>query len=340
MKLKNYIATFVFLVGSAVSFSQPLTSKAYTCYNENDNECARTWIDSAIVSSERDNPQTWQLRGAIYRRLESPENKDYRSIAIESFVQARTLDTEGQYVDKTNELLYKTIIRYYNDAVTSLENNELVASETSYNTYKEKSNNYLKEKQDFRQSDIDYFNALGSHYMGEIDLLGSGEQKEKLSQKAVEVFQNVLALDSLNWQANFNIGIIFYNQGADLAMHADPFTFSGDIEELDRMLTRSSELFKEALPFLHRAERADPSNVGALEGLTGCYYGLNDDDNFNKFQKLLDEHQLPELLQKIEENPNDLVVLKELVRIYSKTIIDEEKYDKYKAVYDKLKTDQ
>ena len=324
------------LVPATGLFAQSLTAKAYECYQQQDFECARSLVDSAIVSDERSNSQTWQLRGVIYRKLETPAQMDYRNIAIESFVQARNLDKENAYKAKIDDLLYNTIIRYYNDAVTHLESNELKESEKSYTLYKDRTLKYLNPKQSFDQSDIDYYNALGSRYMSKLELLESGSKKDEVSEKAISLFQHVIDIDSVNWQANFNIGIIHYNHGADLAMHADPFTFTGDIEELDKMLTQSADLFRMALPFLKRAKRIEPNNISALEGLTGCYYGLNDDENYKKFQKLLDEQTVNDWLDKYNKNPKDIKVVRELVRIYSTTLKDEAQYDKFKTIYDQL----
>lgn len=340
MKLSRYIALVVLLLSGAQSFSQGLTSRAYDCYNNKDYACAQKWIDSAVVSDERMNSQTWQLRGVIYRKMETPDNQDYRSIAIESFVQARNLDPDGNFKAKIDELMYNTIIRYYNDAVTHLDNNNLDDSEKAYSQYKEKTVSYLNKDEDFKQTDIDYYNALGSRYMSQLELLKTGDKREKLSAKAIGMFEKVIQIDTSNWQANYNAGIIYYNNGADLAVQADPFKFTGDIIELDNMLSRSAELFEEALPYLHRAYRIDPKHIGTLEGLTGCYYGLNDDDNYNKFQKMLDVEQLDDLLKQFDKNPNDFDVVKELVRIYTKTLPNEAQYDKFKPIYDKLKEQQ
>ena len=336
MRRLREILLFVLLMGGFSAFAQPLTGKAYECYQASDWACAKTWIDSAIVSEERNNSQTWQLRGVIYRKLETPQTLDFRNIAIESLVQARNLDVDNKYKDKIDELLFNTIIRYYNDAVTYLEGSSLKESEKTYHVYKEKYSKYLNPGNDFKQSDIDYYNALGSRYMGEIELLEASPKKDELIDKAIGLFTYVIELDSTNWQANFNTGIIYYNRGADLAMHADPTLFIENIEELDKLLTRSVELFKQALPYLHRAYRLDSSNVGVMEGITGCYYGLNDNDNYPKYQKILDEHQIDSLMERQAKNPNDLDILRDILRIYSQTIINEEQYLKYKAIYDKL----
>lgn len=329
---KNILIMLLMLLSKA-GLAQDYTTKAYDCYKTQDFACAQVWIDSAIVSDERFNSQTWQLRGIIYRKLETPENLEYRDIAIESFLQARNVDSTGEHKEKIDDYIYKTVIRYYNDAVTYLENNDLENSEASYQTYKTKYKKYVDPAFNFDTTDIEYYNALGSEYLRRLSVL-SGKDRESASKKAIQSFDKVLAIDPNNYQANFNVGIIYYNDGADLVMSMDPL--NTPIEDLTANIAKSEEMFQKALPKLQKAYEINPKSQEAVEGLAGSYYGLNDDENYNKYQKLLDEMRLPELLAAYEKNPKNKEVVKELVRIYSNTVIDEEAYKKYKAELDKL----
>lgn len=268
--------------------AQSYTAQAYDCWKSQDFECAQTYIDSAIVSNERFDSQTWQLRGLIYRKLESPENADYRSISIESFVQARNLDTANVYKEKIDGYLYNTIIRYYNDAVNLMGEQKLVESENSYLLYKGQYKKYIQKDYDFGESDIQYYNALGSEYLKNLGSL-EGEERKQKSAKAIQCFETTLSIDSLNYQATFNIGIIYYNEGADLLMNLDPF--NTDIEQLNLQQENAMILFEKALPYLHKAYKLNPNSKEVVEGLAGSYYGLNDDENYNRWKELLDKMQ-------------------------------------------------
>lgn len=325
--------TFVLAIAGNTLFGQGYTSNAYECYKQEDFSCARTWIDSAIVSEERFDAQTWLLRGVIYRNLDSPENPEFRNIAIESFIQSKNIDSTSANKDKVDSYIYKTVVRYYNDAVTYLESNKLSESENAYVVYKGKFKKYIDPSFNFDGTDIEYYNALGSEYLKRLSTL-TGEEREKNSARAINAFEMVLAIDPNNYQANFNIGIIYYNDGADLVMNMDPV--NTPIEKLAENLERSEILFNNALPKLLKAFEINPSSREAVEGLAGSYYGLNDDDNYMKYQTILDEIKLPGLLEAYQKNPNDVEVLSELVRIYSSTIKNEEEYKKYKEELDKL----
>lgn len=330
-KLKHILLIAITLVLTS-SYGQQYTTKAYGLYQAGSYEEAKIYVDSAIVSNERFNSQLWQLRGLVYRKLESSENSDFRTIAIESFVQARTLDEEGKYKEKIDGYLYNTIIRYYNDAVTYLGEKELENSESSYALYKGKYKKYVEEGFDFNQNDIEYYTALGSEYLKLVSSL-QGEQKTKQTEKGIHFFKLVLDIDKNQFGPNLNIGVMYYNNGADLIMNMDPLT---PIEEIPLIEENAQEFFRKALPYLLEAHRIEPDRIDVIEAITGCYYGLQDDDNYNKYQKTLDEKNLPKLLDKHSANPKDQEVVRELVRIYSTTFKDDEKYKKFADILNNL----
>ncbi|MCG8576222.1 MAG: hypothetical protein MI810_15130 [Flavobacteriales bacterium] len=220
--------------------------------------------------------------------------------------------------------------------MTALEANDLKESEKSYELYKSKQVQYVNPSQDFHQSDIDFYNALGGQYMNNMSILPEGAQRDEIRAKGIAFFEKVLELDAENFQANFNVGLIHYNEGVDITMAMSGST-DLSIEMIIENTGRSEELFFTALPYLHKAEKMDPKSEETIEGITGCYYGLHDDENYNKYRKILDEMIIDDLLKSYDANPNDLDVVKELCRIYSTTIKNQQEYDKFKAVYDKLR---
>ena len=326
------ISLIVFALVASNVYAQVHTIKANECYKAKDYNCAQANIDSAITSSERFNSQTWQLRGLIYLKLEEAKGKDSRDIAIESFVQARNLDSTGVHTDKIANFIKNAVIRYYNDAVVYLEKGDLENSESSYVLYKGKFKKYLNPKQDFGQQDIEYYNALGSEYLKLVPRL-SGDEKAKKVAKGIHFFELILKQDTTLFQPNFNVGIMYYNDGADLIMNMDPLT---PIEEIPIIEERAQQGFRNALPFLHRAHRIEPERLDVIEAIAGCYYGLQDNDNYLKFQTILDKKNLPILLEKIQQSPKDEVVLQELCRIYSATLKDKEQYNKYLKILEEL----
>lgn len=331
--LRN-ILIFIFLLGG-VAFGQQYTTKAYGLYQEGKYEEAQQYADSAIVSNERFNSQLWQLRGLIYRKIEDKSgDKENRNIAIESFVQARNLDEEGKYKEKIDGYLYNTVIRYYNDAVTLMSEKELESSESSYTTYKAKYIKYIDAEMNFDQNDIEFYTALGSEYLKLVSTQ-SGEEKTQNTAKGVNFFKEVLKIDGNQFGPNLNIGIMYYNNGADLIMNSDPLT---PIEEIPLIEARAQEYFKKAMPYLEKAHQLKPDRIDVVEALTGCCYGLygSENEEYKKYQKILDEKNLPLLLNKHKANPKDKHVIQELVRIYSTTFKDDQQYKKYAEILNNL----
>ncbi len=315
-----------------MGLSQSLTGEAFESFKAKDMKGAMVLIDSAVQTTERFDSQTWQLRGIIYRSIEGYNPLYYREIAIESFVQAKAIDTIGVYQSQIDEYLKNTLVRYYNDAVEYLqEDQNLQKSEDSYLTYKKKYRMLLDPNFDFSQSDISYYNALGAAYLDKVSIVAE-DQKSAMRAKSIEKCINVIEIDSLNFQANLNIGLLYYNQGADYITKADPFMTIDDIVINQQ---KSKESFLNAIPYLKRAEKIKPLDKKLLIALMSCYYGLHKNDLYVKYQTKVDKMNIDALEDKHRKNPKDTEVLRELVRIYSMTLKDDTKRDYYRDLLDK-----
>jgi len=331
MKVIKHILFVVLIAFSNAGLTQDLTAKAHAMFQSKDYEAAKILIDSAIVTREKYNSQTWQLRGLIYRKLE-PQTIQNREVAIASFLEARKTDSTGIYKEKINEYLTNTIIRYYNDAVTYLGEGKYSESEKSYVTYKEKYRTLLVLNENFDARDVEYFNALGGGYTKQLSQI-IGKEYDIVFALAVNSLSKVLAIDSMNYLANLNTAVLYYNKGADLIVNQAPDT---PIEVFIENLAISEQLFLQALPMMKKAYTINPESVEVIEGMAGIYFGLNDDANWTLYQTQLDKINLPILLENHTKDPTNKETLKQLVRIYSSTFKDETKYLLYKSKLDQL----
>lgn len=330
MKLIRYISIFIVMLTASYSFAQSWTGQAYELYKAKDFESAKTAIDSAINSVERFDSQTWQLRGIIYRNISNGDQIYYREIALESFVHAKKIDSTGLYTAKINEYIRHTLVRYYNDAVTLLiEEGEFEKSEDSYNIYLREYRKLVDPGFDFTEKNINYYNAVGSEYLKKVEIV-EPSKKNALREKAIEYSLKVLEFDSLDFKANFNIGIVYYNMGVDYVLTIDPTETT--LEQLILNQKKSEEAFLKALPYLHRAEQLQPNNKAVQEALMGCYYGLNNNELYLKYQKLVDQHNIGTYLERHNTHPNDIENVRQLVRVYTQTLIDLEQAEKFKKI--------
>lgn len=334
MKLIRSISLLFLVLFLNTSYGQSWTGQAYDFYKSKDYENAKSFIDSAITSVERFDSQTWQLRGIIYRNVSTGDQLYYREIALESFVTAKKIDSTGIYTDKINKYLESTLIRYYNDAVSLLiDENEFEKSEKSYDIYKKEYKKLLNPIYDFRITDINYYNAMGVEYLKKTALVEQNK-KNTFQEKSLYYFQKVLKIDSLDYKANFNMGVVYYNRGADYVMVSDPEI---TIDILILNLQKSESAFMIALPYLHRAEKLKPHSLEVQEALMGCYYGLHKNDLYLKYQTLVDQHNLQGFIDLYKAEPKNEDNIRNLIRIYTQTLLDEEKANFYKNVLYELK---
>lgn len=328
----KHIAFLVVMMLAAFVNGQELTSKALSFYKASQYDSAKFYIDQAIQSPEKTNSQTWQVRGLIYRKLETDTDIQPREIALESFIEARRLDVDGTYKQNIDQYLSNTIIRYYNDAVNMLNDNNLIESEKRYLRYKELYLQLIDATMNFNQSDIDYYNALGTGYSRKL-VQTSGKEYEINFNLALGALKKVLDIDSMNYQANLNSAVIYYNRGADLIDNPDENT---TIEELEKNIELSNQLFLKALPLFLRAYALTPDSPDVIEGLTGIYWALYDNENWMIFQTKLDKINLPLYLEAYNKDPKNKEVVKQLVRIYSTTLKDPVEHQKFKTILDQL----
>lgn len=284
----RHILTFVLILSSVAGISQiNYTSVAYGFYQEKNFDSAQVYIDKAVVNElEANSSKTWQLRGVIYRNLEEKNGVTSREVAIESFVKSREVDTLKDYTEQIANYLYNINIRYYNDAVELLNQNKLDAAEASYITYKSNFKTVLLIEQDFSKQDVEFYTVLGGAWFKR-NLDVDFSEKKMVYEKAIQSFQKALAIDSINYSANYGIGISYYNQGADIITNMNPF--ETDLDQINKIQNESIEMFKKGEPYLKRAFEINPNEKEVVEGLTGIYYSLNEDDEYNYFKALLEK---------------------------------------------------
>jgi hypothetical protein len=287
IKIKNILTSLILLVSIAGYSQINYTSMAYGFYQEKNFDSAQVYIDSAVVSVYESNfSKTWQLRGVIYRNLEETKGVSARETAIESFVKSKEVDTLNEFDEQIANYLYSINIRYYNDAVAFLTANELESAEKSYTTYKSNFDSILFIKQDFTKQDVEFYTVLGGAWFKrnvEVDY----DKKPEVYNNAIKAFSKALLIDSLNYSANYGIGISYYNQGADFITTMNPFETS--LDEINSIQNKSIEMFKSGEPYLKRAFKINPNEKEVVEGLTGIYYSLNEDDEYNYFKSLLEK---------------------------------------------------
>lgn len=272
-----YIAILLFLPALA-SGQLTYTFKAYKAYQEDDLPAAKAYIDSAIVDdTEKEEAQTWYIRGFIYKEIykitdKQSRDSEAREEAIRSFKKSIELDADSEFRKQNRQGIKYLASSYYNDGVMTLNPKEYEESADFYKRYKELIL-FLEPEKDFKEQDIEYYNALGS-------MLNQNYEKDKdryehLFSEAEKSFSRTLKMNPDNLLANNALGVMYYNKGVDLILSLDPFA---PLEDLNRTQDKCVKIFKTAKPFLEKAHQMDPTNCEIITGLEGISFNLNDRD--------------------------------------------------------------
>ncbi|MEO5570595.1 MAG: tetratricopeptide repeat protein [Bacteroidia bacterium] len=121
-----------------------------------------------------------------------------------------------------------------------------------------------------------YF-ARGSIY----DKLGDAEKAKADYLKAIELKPD-------NFDANYNLGAMYFNTAADLTNKANSIA-PGKQKEYEAAKAKSEAKFKEAQPFLERAHQINPKDVSTLTSLKQLYARIGDLKKSEEMKKALDE---------------------------------------------------
>ena len=322
MRIILYISLFILSLTSIRGFSQTpnYAIKAYELFQSKDFEQAKVYIDSAEQANQLKDSRTLLLKGMIYRKLDNTINSKYRTIALDAFQKAKSLNSNQQVQKQANLSIYNTIILTYNESFLLLIEGKLNKSEARYLKYKEQYLKYYDATFNFDETDISYFNALGSAWQTNNSLADRNEQLRMLDL-AVEKFQKSLAIDKNNYDSNYGIGSAYFNQGADLIMNIDP---TSSINLADTIQNISLRLFKNGLPYLLKAHELEPENEEVIRGLMQIYHSLHNEIKEKYYNALL---ELPKLLKAHQANPKDKGVLEDLIKVYKNLGLKEkEKY--------------
>jgi len=258
---------------------------------------AQEQIDLASENEAfKDSASTWYLKGYTYYKLykkgENPEGTE-RLLAIDYFARSIELEAEGKFTDKCRETIVNLAKSYYNDAVTALGEMDAEKGLASFDIFREKV--VLGDPEyDISAKEIDVYLVIGGLYAKEC---ATNELTDPaILNRSAEYFGKVLQIDPNNLNANYNTGILYYNEAVKRILDAesckqkdvakafdwtDPSSviptlrdIIGCLEEVDYKKYHIAVQFESALPYLEKALELDPENPNIKIGLEGIRYIL------------------------------------------------------------------
>jgi tetratricopeptide (TPR) repeat protein len=90
-------------------------------------------------------------------------------------------------------------------------------------------------------------------------------------EKAVEYYEKALAVDPTSYDANFNLGVLHYNKGADLSKKIRDMDLKQYQKDGKRLEGEAKVHFKKALPYFESNYKANPKDANVLEPLKSIY---------------------------------------------------------------------
>tara|TARA_B110000046_G_C12987368_1_gene396262 strand:- start:266 stop:1198 length:933 start_codon:yes stop_codon:yes gene_type:complete len=279
-------------------------SLALRAYQSKEYTKAQELIDIAVADEKfNTTARTWLFRGYIYKDMykldrTGPNGQEQRANAISSFQKTMELDTEKEFDNDCIPSLKFLGSTLFNDAATALDQSEFDEAQSYYNDYKELTL-VTNPNIDFSARDVEFKLYKASklsliYELAEADTdLASPAQELKSMLRIdatgaaiIKLYEEVIALDSNNVSANYNLGIHYYNQGVNMIDNLD---YELPFEELFAVQEKVMELFTMALPYMLKAYELDPTRKATLQGLSGIYFGLNDIEQSEYYQLELDK---------------------------------------------------
>jgi len=271
-------------------------SLAFRAYQAKDLSKARELIETAVGMQPYDlQAKTWYFKAYIYKDLykedrSAADAQNFRDVAINSYFKTIELDAVKEFTEDSKQSIRFLANTYYNDAATALEVNDFENADKLYTEYRDYSIK-LNPEIDFRARDIEFKLYVASKYSIIFDEADLNNKPKDVSDKIVSLYKAVLDIDSNNISANYNLGIHFYNQGVNIIENID---YNDDFEKIMELQVEVVDLFNSALPYMLRAHLLDPSRKDSMRGLSGIYYGLNNLEKSEEYQKKLEEIELRE----------------------------------------------
>lgn len=291
MNKKIVIVLLLALLRLPAFAQQDSLNKAIDCYNENKLECARKAIDAAVVNPATANdPKVHLLRGFIYKDIyKTQEVNDPRSKTREEALRSLMIffNSDSAKKDENYPAVVKTIrylaSQYYNDAGKMLNPTDYKTAVEYYELY-DKYMAKVEPNWDYKIMYVDFYMGFAS---GLNDYFESNRSKYP---EFVDIISNsykkVIAVDSNNVTAYYNLGMLYYNIGVVLINESSDEL---DIIDIDKLQDKALEYFKIALPYMLKAYELTPKRKEVLSALTGIYFSMHEEEKSAAIKAELDK---------------------------------------------------
>jgi tetratricopeptide (TPR) repeat protein len=294
---RMFVFTLLFLLTMGINAQQDKMFAAYTFLKSGDLDSAKFNIELVVLNTETaNNVDAWSIRAFLYKEIYNKKekldvNSPSRIIALNSFKKILQLDPK-QKVDGNTMQAIKYLVNTLNtNVVDNLDTINYNVAINVFENYKEYYPLVDTSSVNLQKRNNDFLMALASVYT---EIYKANKTKIEFLTLEKNTLLKVLLNDPNNISVNYNLGILYYNQAVTLITQQD---FDLDLVALSQIQDNSIILFKQALPFMEKANSLidqslstqDPRRKETLRGLSGIYFSLNEPEMSNKFKQKLEE---------------------------------------------------
>lgn len=292
MKRLIYILSLLFAVTTTVNaqFVQNNSmSKSEFYIQKAEFDSAQKYIDIAATQEEyAKEAKVWFYRSFIYKEQYKTKEKQelnspLRNECATSIHELYKIDTANTYSSQAEPLVKYISSTYYNDAARAINSEDYKLASQNFNQYKQLKTLISTDKNILKEHEIQFKFAMAT-------AISKGQDKVDSTQRhqLTVIYKEILAIDQNNPSANYNLALLYYNEGVDIVNNMD---YDMEFETLMATQEKIANLFNEALPFMLKAYESDYRKEDTLEGLKNIYYGLNDTEKSNYYKQELESLQ-------------------------------------------------
>lgn len=282
--IKNLVLSLILAMGMSGFAQADKLNRASQLLQSRNADAARPAIDSVVLHPEtKGDFSAWTTRAYIYYEIYKRSDKNklnsaLRDTIVASLKKSNSLQPDADFKNNNKKLLVGLATHYYNIAKTLLQDsiNEK-RSGIAYNKCKEL-HLIAKPDSNFTARDIEYYTAVGSVYS---DIFNNDNNNANAHEVAKIALMKVLEVQPDHVTANMNFGLMYLNQGINLAKSLD---YGADLSQIDAIQENIVKFAKQAEVFILKVYKKDSRNAKAVQALYYIYRMLNDVAKQSEFE--------------------------------------------------------
>lgn len=305
---KNLLISFMMLIVAGLSAQEDKLNLAQQIYKTNPEEAA-VLIDSVIIHPlTKSDYVSWTVRAYVYYELfkkndqRNKLNSPLRDTIISSIQISNSLGPDSTFLLNNNRVLKNLALGYYKISKYLLEDS--LNYEGSFKAYMRYREFFSKVEPNYDTKEVEYNLAVGSVFS---NIFNQDNNNTKAGEIAKVALLKVIELQPTNSSANLNLGLMYYNQAANLSKSLE---FGADFSTIDIVQENMVKLAKQSAGFVETVYKNEPENIKVIEALYYIYRMLNDMQKFEEFKGKLKERNFkfedpkPEESKKENESPD------------------------------------